>query len=145
MLYALKPWILIFHILIVMAWMAGMLYLPRLFIYHLEFEVGSHPYSVFCRMERRLLKIIMLPAIVLTFLSGGILATLTGAWSSPWFHTKLFFGLLLGACHGYFSRLAKDFQKGKKPALSKRSLLILNEIPFVLAALIVGIAILKPR
>lgn len=132
------------HILAMIGWMAGLLYLPRLFIYHLEFEVGTKTYETFCTMERRLLKIIMLPTIILTFVFGIILAFLVEAWSAPWFHMKLMLVMLLGAFHGYLSRIAKDFAKGVKPTLSKKQLILLNELPFLLAIFIVFLAVLKP-
>ncbi|MBY0501152.1 MAG: CopD family protein [Alphaproteobacteria bacterium] len=132
------------HLLAMIGWMAGLLYLPRLFIYHLEFEVGSKPYETFCIMERRLLKIIMLPTILLTFLFGVLLAFATHAWLLPWFHMKLMFVLFLAALHGYFSKIAKNFSQGKLPSLSKKSLCFLNELPFLLAILIVFLAVLKP-
>lgn len=133
-----------FHILAVIAWMAGLLYLPRLFIYHLEFEVGSKPYLTFCTMERRLLKIIMLPSILLTFTLGFLLAFETNAWGAPWFHFKLLLVVLLAGLHGYLSRISKDFARGIYPRLSRKQLIILNEIPFFLAVLIVFLAVLKP-
>lgn len=132
------------HILAVIGWMAGLLYLPRLFIYHLEFEVGTKPYETFCRMERRLLKIIMLPMIILTFVFGTILAFQVHAWSAPWFHMKLMLVLLLAAFHGYLSRIAKDFARGVLPRLSRKQLILLNELPFLLAIFIVFLAMLKP-
>lgn len=136
--------ILAVHLLSVIAWMAGLLYLPRLFIYHLEFEVGTKPYVVFCRMEQRLLKIIMRPAIILTFCSGLLLAFLNYAWASPWFHMKLLLVFLLAGCHGYFARLARGYTKGNLPPLSRKYLIFLNEVPFLLAIGIVFLAILKP-
>lgn len=136
--------LLALHLLGAFAWMAGLLYLPRLFIYHLEFEVGSKPYLVFCTMERRLLKIIMLPAILLTFLFGILLAFSAQAWTSPWFHLKFSLVLLLAAFHGYLSRVAKTYAAGKPPSLSRKVLVILNEVPFVLLIGIVCVAILKP-
>jgi putative membrane protein len=132
------------HLLAMIGWMAGLLYLPRLFIYHLEFEVGSKPYETFCTMERRLLKIIMLPTILLTFIFGILLAFATQAWLFPWFHMKLMFVLFLAGLHGYFSKIAKDFSYGRPPSLSKKVLCFLNELPFLLAILIVFLAVLKP-
>lgn len=132
------------HILAVIGWMAGLLYLPRLFIYHLEFEVGTKPYETFCRMERRLLKIIMLPMIILTFVFGIILAFQIHAWSDPWLHMKLTLVLLLAAFHGYLSRIAKDFARGVRPRLSRKQLILLNELPFLLAIFIVFLVVLKP-
>lgn len=133
------------HLLAVIAWMAGLLYLPRLFIYHLEFEPGTKAYATFCTMEERLLKIIMRPAIVLTFLFGILLAFAANTWSSPWFHTKLLLALLLAAFHGFLAHLAKQYARGEVPSLSRRTLVFLNEIPFLLATFIVFLAILKPH
>lgn len=132
------------HLLAMIGWMAGLLYLPRLFIYHLEFEVGTKAYETFCTMERRLLKIIMLPTIVLTFIFGIMLAFQTDAWSSPWFHMKLMLVLVLAAFHGYLSRIAKNFGKGILPNLSRKQLILLNELPFLLAIFIVFLVVLKP-
>ena len=103
------------HFLAVIAWMAGLLYLPRLFIYHLEFDVGSKTYETFCTMERRLLKIIMLPSILMTFIFGILLAFAAGTWSAPWFHMKFMLVLFLAALHGYLSPIAKRICTGKNP------------------------------
>ncbi len=132
------------HILAVIAWMAGLLYLPRLFIYHLDFDVGSKPYLTFCRMEKRLLKMIMLPSILLTFGLGVLLAFSIQAWSDGWFHAKLLFVIALAAYHGYLSKLAKGFEVGVLPSLSKKALILLNELPFLLAIVIVFLAVMKP-
>ena len=131
------------HFLAIIAWMAGLLYLPRLFIYHMDFEVGTKTYETFCRMEYRLLKIIMLPSILLTFLFGILLAIILEAWGSPWFHAKMLFVLFLAAFHGYLARLAKTFAKGEFPNISQKTLRFLNELPFLLAIIIVFIAVLK--
>jgi len=136
------------HILAFIAWMAGLLYLPRLFIYHLQFDVGSKAYLTFCTMERRLSKIIMLPAILLTFTLGILLAFATDVWSTPWFHMKFLLVLCLAGYHGYLVHLSKEFANGEVPALlknmSKAGLCLLNEVPFVLAILIVFLAVMKP-
>jgi putative membrane protein len=132
------------HLLVMIGWMAGLLYLPRLFIYHLEFDVGSKPYETFCTMERRLLKIIMRPTMLLTFIFGTLLAFATHAWSAPWFHMKLLFVFVLAAFHGYLSRVAKNYARGQRPRVSKKTLFFLNELPFLLAIFIVFLAVLKP-
>ena len=136
------------HILAFIAWMAGLLYLPRLFIYHLQFEVGSKAYGTFCTMERRLLKIIMLPAILLTFTMGLLLAAVVDVWSTPWFHMKFFLVLCLAGFHGLLARLSKGFARGDVPPflkkLSKMELCFLNEVPFLLAIGIVFLAVWKP-
>ena len=132
------------HILAVIAWMAGLLYLPRLFIYHKEFDLGSKPYETFCRMERRLLKIIMLPSLLMSFLFGTLLSFATHAWSMPWFHIKFLLVLLLAAFHGYLSAIAKAFARGEYPSVSDKILRLLNEVPFLLAIFIVFLAVFKP-
>ncbi|HUX79749.1 MAG TPA: CopD family protein [Alphaproteobacteria bacterium] len=133
-----------FHFLAIIAWMVGLLYLPRLFVYHLDFEVGSKAYQTFCRMEWGLLKIIMLPSILFTFFFGVLLAFAMNTWGEPWFHMKLALVLCLAGLHGYFARIAKTFAKGETPALSRKSLRIINEIPFLLAIFIVILAVFKP-
>ncbi|KAB2832570.1 MAG: CopD family protein [Caedimonadaceae bacterium] len=132
------------HILAVIAWMAGLLYLPRLFIYHKEFELGSKAYETFCHMERRLLKIIMLPSLLMSFLLGTLLSYVTHAWSMPWFHIKFLFVLLLASFHGYLSTIAKAFARGEYPSVSDKTLRLLNEVPFLLAIFIVFLAVFKP-
>jgi putative membrane protein len=132
------------HILAMIAWMAGLLYMTPLFMYHLKFDVGSQAYLTFCTMEKRLLKIIMLPAILLTFTFGILLAFVTHAWSAPWFHLKLLLVLLLAAFHGYLSHVSKNFARGEIPTLSKKTLFFLKELPFLLAIFIVFLVVLKP-
>ncbi len=132
------------HLLAIIAWMAGLLYLPRLFIYHLDFAVGSKPYATFCLMERRTLKIILLPSILLTFAFGILLAFATHSWNAPWFHVKLLFVLFLAGFHGYLARIAKTFARGEIPSISRKTLCFLNELPFLLAIFIVFLAVLKP-
>ncbi|MBS0271336.1 MAG: CopD family protein [Proteobacteria bacterium] len=132
------------HLLAVIAWMAGLLYLPRLFIYHLDFEVNSKTYVTFCTMERRLLKIIMLPSLLLTFLLGTLLAFESNTWEAPWFHIKLILVVFLAGFHGYLSKVAKAFARGEYPKLSRKQLSVLNEIPFITAIFIVFLAVLKP-
>lgn len=131
------------HILSMMAWIAGLLYLPRLFVYHMDFEVGSKGYETFCTMERKTLKIVLLPAILLTFTFGILLAFATHVWSAPWFHMKLMLVLGLAGLHGFFSRLAKNFARGKAPSLSKNALRLISEVPFLLSIFIVFLAVVK--
>ncbi len=132
------------HLIAVIAWVAGLLYLPRFFIHHMEFEFGTKPYETFCKMERGLLKIIMLPTLILTFVFGLLLAYMTNAWAAPWFHMKLTLVLILTGFHGYFSLIAKGYSKGKYPTLSKNTLRFLSEMPFLIVILIIFLAVLKP-
>ena len=139
------PWIKSLHIISVMAWMAGMLYLPRLFIYHVDAETGSVQSETFKVMERRLLRAITNPAMISSFVFGGLLLATPGIvdWSAWWIWAKL--GCLLGmtAIHGLFARWRKDFEadRNTRPAKIFR---IANEVPTVLMIAIVIFVVVKP-
>ena len=137
------PWIKALHVIAVIAWMAGMLYLPRLFVYHCEAEVGSRQSETFKVMERRLLKAIINPAMIITWLTGIYLAW-SGHWyTSGWFHGKLALVLILSGVHGFFSRLVKDFGADRNTKIQK-FYRIINEVPTVLMIFIVVLVIVKP-
>src|SRR6185369_15019078 len=107
--FRMYEWIKALHVIAVIAWMAGMLYLPRLFVYHCEAETGSKQSETFKIMERRLLKAIINPAMIVTWLSGPYLAWI-GHWlTAPWLHGKLLLVLVLSGVHGFLSRCVKDF------------------------------------
>ena len=97
-------WLKTLHIIAIIVWMAGMLYLPRLFVYHADAPKGSSMSDTFKVMEARLLKAIINPSMIVVFLTGPILAFLTGYWQSPWLQAKFVLALGLGALHGYFAR-----------------------------------------
>src|SRR5213593_4335537 len=102
-------WLKALHVIAVISWMAGMLYLPRLFVYHCDAESGSKQSETFKIMERRLLKAIINPAMIVTWLAGLYLAW-SGHWfSSGWLHAKLALVIVLSGVHGFFSRCVKDF------------------------------------
>lgn len=136
-------WIKAFHVIAVIAWMAGMLYLPRLFVYHCDAPKGSVQSETFKIMERRLLKAIINPAMVVTWILGLVLMWLGGWYVSGWFHAKLAFVLILSGVHGIYVRRLKDFaaDKNTRPAKYYR---ILNEVPTVLMIGIVIFVIVKP-
>jgi protoporphyrinogen IX oxidase len=136
-------WVKAIHVIAIIAWMAGMLYLPRLFVYHAEASKGSDVSATFKVMERRLLKAIMNPAMILVFLSGFTLVYLTEDWREGWWQAKFVLVLGLGALHGYFARCVRTFAEdaNERPARFYR---ILNEAPTVLMVLIVVLAVLKP-
>jgi putative membrane protein len=137
------PWIKAMHVIAVISWMAGMLYLPRLFVYHCEAEVGSKQSEIFKVMERRLLKAIINPAMIITWLAGIYLAW-SGHWyTSGWFHGKLALVLVLSGVHGFFSRAVKDFAADQNTR-SHKFYRIINEVPAVLMVLIVILVIVKP-
>ena len=137
------PWIKALHVIAVISWMAGMLYLPRLFVYHCEAEVGSKQSETFKVMERRLLKAIINPAMIVTWLAGLYLAWNGGWYTSPWFHAKFVLVLVLSGVHGAFSRFVKDFAADKNTR-SQKFYRIINEVPTVLMILIVILVIVKP-
>src|SRR5215208_5541952 len=102
-------WLKAFHIIAVIAWMAGMLYLPRLFVYHCEADVGSRQSETFKVMERRLLRIIINPAMIAAWLLGLWLAWRGGWFAAPWLHTKLVLVLAMSALHGILVKHVRNF------------------------------------
>ena len=136
-------WIKALHVIAVISWMAGMLYLPRLFVYHCEADAGSTQSETFKVMERRLLKAIINPAMVVSWLAGLYLAW-AGHWlSAGWFHGKLLLVLILSGIHGLFSRWVKDFANDRNHR-SQKFYRIINEVPTILMIGIVVLVIVKP-
>lgn len=135
-----------FHLIAAFAWMAGMLYLPRIYAYHAEVGPGTPQAETFQRMERGLLRIIMNPAMILTIALGLWIAFGAEAvdWKTAgWLHVKIVMVLLLLGLHGLFAKWRKDFAAGRVPH-SPRFFRIVNEVPTVLLAIIVILAIVKP-
>jgi protoporphyrinogen IX oxidase len=131
------------HIISIVAWMAGMLYLPRLFVYHSETPPNSQLRATFVIMEGRLLKMIMLPAMLASWVFGLWLAVLGGAWTQGWLHAKLALVLVLSGLHGFFAKEARNLARGGEPRTS-RFYRIVNEVPTVILVLIVFLVVLKP-
>ena len=132
------------HIISVMSWMAGLLYLPRLFVYHAETTVGSVRAETFKVMERRLLKAIMNPAMVASFVFGVWMIVLApGLLYEPWMHVKILCVLLMAGCHGAFSKMRLRFENDEL-ARSPSVYRIWNEVPTVLMVIIVLMAVVKP-
>lgn len=141
-------WIKAFHIIAVIAWMAGMLYLPRLFVYHCAAEKGSVQSETFKVMERRLLRGIINPAMVATWLLGLWLAwngpdSRYGWFASGWLGAKLVLVVGLTVLHGFLARWRKDFAADNNRH-SQKFYRIINEIPTVLMIAIVILAVVKP-
>jgi putative membrane protein len=132
-----------FHIVAMVAWMAGMLYLPRLFVYHAEAEHGSRESATFKTMERRLLKVIMNPAMAVTWIFGLVLASTGGFFGETWLNLKILMVIVLSALHGFLARMAKDFaaDRNTRPAGFYR---IINEVPAVILFVIVLLVVIKP-
>ena len=139
------PWALALHIVAVIAWMAGMLYLPRLYVYHSEREPGGEADEMLKLMERRLLRLIVNPAMFLVFLTGGSLLLTPGVvdWASGWIYAKLALVLALAAVHGAFARWRREFAAGRNRR-SARFYRAVNEIPTVLMIAIVVLVVVKP-
>jgi putative membrane protein len=141
-------WLKAFHIIAVISWMAGMLYLPRLFVYHCAAEKGSVQSETFKVMERRLLRAIINPAMIATWVLGLALAWLGpdphyGWFASGWLQAKIVLVLALMAMHGMLARWRKDFAADNNHH-SQRFYRIINEVPTVLLVLIVLLVVLKP-
>jgi protoporphyrinogen IX oxidase len=136
-------WIKAFHVIAVIAWMAGMLYLPRLFVYHCDAEKGSVQSETFKVMERRLLKAIINPAMIVAWVLGLYLAWDGGWFRSGWLHGKLALILGLSAVHGLYARWVRDFaaDRNTRPARFYR---VWNEAPTLLLIGIVILVIVKP-
>ena len=137
------PWIKALHVIAVISWMAGMLYLPRLFVYHCEAELGSKQSETFKLMERRLLRAIINQAMIATWVLGLWLAFDQGYVRSGWLHGKLVLVLALSALHGLFSRWVRDFAADRNTH-SQRFYRIINEVPAVLMIGIVILVVVKP-
>jgi putative membrane protein len=136
-------WIKALHVIAVISWMAGMLYLPRLFVYHCEAEIGSKQSETFKVMERRLLRAIINPAMIVTWLAGIYLAWAGGWYRAPWFHAKLLLVLVLSGVHGLFARWVKAFAVDKN-LHNQKFYRIINEVPTLLMIGIVVLVIVKP-
>ncbi len=136
-------WVKALHVIAIIAWMAGMLYLPRLFVYHADAPKGSDVSETFKVMERRLLKAIVTPSMILVFLTGFTLVYLTEDWREGWWQAKFILVLGLAGLHGYFARCVRVFAEDANER-SARFYRALNEAPTVLMIVIVVLAVVKP-
>jgi protoporphyrinogen IX oxidase len=138
-------WIKAFHIIAVIAWMAGMLYLPRLFFYHCDTVPSSAESERFKTMERRLLRIIVNPAMIAVWVLGLTLAftPASGGWGQAWLHAKLVLVVCLSVVHGLFARWRKDFARDQNRH-GRRFYAAWNEVPAVLMIAIVILVVVKP-
>ena len=136
-------WLLAFHIIAVIAWMAGMLYLPRLFVYHAEAGPDTPQSETFKVMERRLLRAIINPAMIATWVAGLWLAWQGFGFMGGWLHAKIGLVVLMSAVHGYLSGAVRKFAEDRNEK-SARYWRIVNEIPTLLMIAIVILVIVKP-
>ena len=136
-------WLKALHIIAVVAWMAAMLYLPRLFVYHAAAPAGSPQSETFKVMERRLLKAIMTPAMIATWVLGLAVAWEGAFFRAGWLHAKLALVLVLSGLHGYLAATVRRFAEDRNTQ-DARFYRILNEVPTVALVLIVLLVVLKP-
>ena len=136
-------WIKALHVIAIISWMAGMLYLPRLFIYHCDAATGSVQSETFKVMESRLLRVIINPAMIFAWVTGLWLAWQSGFYKQGWFHAKFLLVFLMSGAHGYLSASVRAFAEDRnmKPTRHWR---IVNEVPTVLMIGIIVLVIVKP-
>ena len=136
-------WVLALHIISVISWMAGLLYLPRLFVYHVDAEPGSVQSETFKTMERRLMRAIMTPAMIASWIFGIWLAVLADATADLWFHTKLILVFALTISHMAMARWRRAFAMDNNQH-SAKFFRIINEVPTLLMIAIVILVVVKP-
>ena len=136
-------WIKALHVIAVISWMAALLYLPRLLVYHAEAERDSKQSETFKLMERRLLRVIATPAMLVAWISGLWLGYQTGLFTVGWLQAKLLAVVALSAVHGINAKWVKDFARDERRR-SARFYRIANEVPTILMIVIVALVIVKP-
>ena len=137
------PWVLAGHVIFVIFLMASLFMMPRFFIYHQQCAPGSDEDEQWIGREARLRKIIMNPSLIIIWVLGLMLAFNVDSWAQGWFLAKLFFVLILSGYHGWAVGYSKNLAKGIRP-LGDRKLRMLNEVPGVMAAVIVILVIVRP-
>jgi protoporphyrinogen IX oxidase len=136
-------WIKAVHIIFVIFWMAGLFMLPRFFVYHQEAVQGSAEDIAWVERERRLLRIILTPAMIVTWILGLVMAVQSQAFVQTWFSLKMLAVIGLSGYHGWMSAYAKKLARGERP-LAGKSLRLLNEVPGFAAVIIVILVVIKP-
>ncbi len=136
-------WIKAVHVIAIIAWMAALLYLPRLFVYHVAAEKGSVQSETFKVMERRLLKAIMTPAMIVALATGLWIATTGNWWTFGWLHVKVALVVVLAGMHGLMARWVKDFAADRNTR-SAKFYRVMNEVPTLAMIVIVILVVVKP-
>ena len=136
-------WLKALHVIAVIAWMAGMLYLPRLFVYHCDAEAGSRQSETFKVMERRLLRVIINPAMIVTWVVGLWLVHESGLFKAGWMHAKFALVIAMSAIHGFNVRWVRAFAEDRN-VHSQKFYRVMNEVPTLLMIAIVILVIVKP-
>ncbi|MFN3672488.1 MAG: protoporphyrinogen oxidase HemJ [Bosea sp. (in: a-proteobacteria)] len=136
-------WLKVLHVLAIISWMAALLYLPRLMVYHVEAPVGSQQSETFKVMERKLLNGIMTPAMIVSWVVGLYLAYAGFGFKGGWLHAKIALVLLMSGMHGFLIGRVRDFANDRN-SRSGRFYRVINEVPAVLMVGIVILVIVKP-
>lgn len=137
-------WLLSFHIISVISWMAGMFYLPRLFVYHTRLEAGTDASEMFKEMERKLLRLIINPAMIAAWVFGLALSFGQDSWNAGgWFYMKFAAVIILSGFHGYLSKWRKAFERDENRH-SEKYFRMMNEVPTILMIVVVFMVFLKP-
>jgi len=136
-------WIKAIHVIAIISWMAGMLYLPRLFVYHCQTAIGTSQSETFKVMERKLLRLIINPAMVVAWITGLWMAWELYQFQGAWLHAKLLIVLLLSGFHGFLSAATRHFTEDRN-RFSEKAWRMFNEVPTVLMILAVIVVIVKP-
>lgn len=137
-------WLKAFHIVAIIAWIAGVMYLPRLFVYHHQSEKGGEAERYFVQMERRLLKGIITPSMIAAWVLGAAMVYANHALlAEPWFLVKLGAAIAISGVHGVYAGAQKRFARGERPR-SEKVWRILNEIPFLFVVVIAVMVIVRP-
>jgi putative membrane protein len=137
------PWIKALHVIAIISWMAGMLYLPRLFIYHCDCDPSSQQAQTFAVMEHRLMTVIMNPAMIVSWILGLYLAWQVFGFQGGWLHAKIAAVVALSGVHGYFAKAVRSFGRGEY-VRTPRHWRMMNEAPTLLMIVIVVLAVVKP-
>lgn len=136
-------WVKVLHVLSVISWMAGLLYLPRLMVYHSATECGSLTSETFKVMERRLLKAIMTPAMIASWIFGLWLMVLISGWTQGWFVAKFFLVLVMTAFHGFAARWVREFADDERRR-PQRFYRFANEVPTLIMIFVVILVLVRP-
>ena len=136
-------WLKVVHLIAIIGWMVGILYLPRLFAYHADASAGSDTDAVFQQMEYNLMRLLLMPCMIVVFITGILLIFATGSLASGWLHTKFLLVLMLAGLHGMMSRQRKNFQRGENTR-SAAYFRTFSHVTTLIVILVVVLAVLKP-
>ena len=136
-------WLKVVHLIAMIGWMVGILYLPRLFAYHADASADSDTDAVFQQMEYNLMRLLLMPCMIVVFITGILLIVATGSLANGWLHTKFLLVLMLAGLHGIMSRQRKNFQRGENTR-SAAYFRTFSHVTTLIVILVVALAVLKP-